>query len=73
MVEVTDVVCSLCGCVCDDIVVEVEDNKVTKVKRGACSVGKSKLMLLRRSDKEGGGDISGIAKAATIWLEFYGL
>jgi formylmethanofuran dehydrogenase subunit B len=44
MVEVTDVVCSLCGCVCDDIVVEVEDNKVTKVKRGACSVGKSKLM-----------------------------
>ncbi|RCV64200.1 formylmethanofuran dehydrogenase subunit B [Methanophagales archaeon] len=44
MVEVTDVVCSLCGCVCDDITVEVEDNKVTKVKRGACSVGKSKLM-----------------------------
>ncbi len=44
MEEITDVVCSLCGCVCDDIVVEVEDNKVTKVKRGACSVGKSKLM-----------------------------
>ena len=43
MVEITDVVCSLCGCVCDDIVVEVEDNKVTKVK-GACAVGKSKLM-----------------------------
>jgi len=44
MAEITDVVCSLCGCVCDDIVVEVEDNKVTKVKRGACSVGKSKLL-----------------------------
>ncbi len=41
--EVTDVVCPLCGCVCDDVVVEVEDNKVTKVK-GACAVGKSKLM-----------------------------
>ena len=44
MVEVTDVVCSLCGCVCDDIVLEVENNEVVKVKRGACSVGKSKLL-----------------------------
>jgi len=44
MAEVTDVVCSLCGCVCDDIVVEVENNAVTKVKRGACSVGKAKLL-----------------------------
>ena len=42
--DVTDVVCSLCGCVCDDIVVEVENNEVTKVKKGACSVGKSKLL-----------------------------
>jgi formylmethanofuran dehydrogenase subunit B len=44
MVEVTDVVCALCGCVCDDIVVEVENNEIVKVKRGACSVGKSKLL-----------------------------
>ena len=44
MVEITDVVCALCGCVCDDIVVEVEDNEVKKVKKGACAVGKSKLM-----------------------------
>ncbi|HID20186.1 MAG TPA: formylmethanofuran dehydrogenase subunit B [Methanophagales archaeon] len=42
--DVTDVVCALCGCVCDDLVVEVEDNEVKKVKKGACSVGKSKLM-----------------------------
>ncbi len=42
-VEITDVVCPLCGCVCDDIVVEVEKNEVKKV-RGACAVGKSKLM-----------------------------
>lgn len=44
MAEITDVVCSLCGCVCDDIVVEVENNEVVKVKRGACSVGKAKLL-----------------------------
>jgi len=44
MVEITDVVCSLCGCVCDDIVLEVENNEVVKVKRGACSVGKAKLL-----------------------------
>ena len=48
MVEVTDVVCSLCGCVCDDIVVEVENNEIVKVKRGACSVGKSKLLGHKR-------------------------
>lgn len=40
MVEITDVVCPLCGCVCDDIVVEVEDNEVKKV-RGACAVRKT--------------------------------
>ena len=44
MVEVTDVVCSLCGCVCDDIVLEVENNEIVKVKKGACSVGKAKLL-----------------------------
>jgi formylmethanofuran dehydrogenase subunit B len=48
MVEVTDVVCSVCGCVCDDIVVEVENNEIVKVKRGACSVGKSKLLGHKR-------------------------
>ncbi|HDS45391.1 MAG TPA: formylmethanofuran dehydrogenase subunit B [Methanomicrobia archaeon] len=44
MAEITDVVCSLCGCVCDDIVLDVENNEVVKVKRGACSVGKAKLL-----------------------------
>lgn len=43
MVTVTDVVCPLCGSVCDDIEVEVEDTKITKVT-GACAVGKSKLL-----------------------------
>ncbi|MDI6810266.1 MAG: formylmethanofuran dehydrogenase subunit B [archaeon] len=43
MVTVTDVVCPLCGSVCDDIEVEVEDTKIIKVT-GACAVGKSKLL-----------------------------
>lgn len=34
MVEITDVVCPLCGCVCDDIVVEVGDTEGSEgVKR----------------------------------------
>jgi len=44
MTVVTDVVCPLCGSVCDDIEVEVEANKITKVIKGACAVGKSKIL-----------------------------
>lgn len=38
-----DVVCTFCGCLCDDLEVEVQDNKIMKVKR-ACSIGRNKLM-----------------------------
>ncbi|MEG2406811.1 MAG: formylmethanofuran dehydrogenase subunit B, partial [Clostridiales bacterium] len=38
-----DVVCGFCGCLCDDLVVEVENNRVSKVSN-VCSVGRSKLM-----------------------------
>lgn len=38
-----DVVCAYCGCLCDDLRVEVEDNKITKVSH-VCAVGKNKLM-----------------------------
>ncbi len=38
-----DVVCAYCGCLCDDLEVEVENNQITKVKR-ACLVGRNKLM-----------------------------
>jgi formylmethanofuran dehydrogenase subunit B len=38
-----DVVCAYCGCLCDDLEVEVENNHITKVK-GACLVGRNKLM-----------------------------
>lgn len=43
MTTVTDVLCPCCGCLCDDIVVEVQDNKVVDVKH-ACAIGASKLM-----------------------------
>lgn len=38
-----DVVCAFCGCLCDDLEVEVENNQITKVKR-ACLIGRNKLM-----------------------------
>jgi len=40
---VTDVVCPFCGSLCDDLEVEVEGNKIVKVKK-ACKLGKSKIM-----------------------------
>ncbi|MHC1635517.1 MAG: formylmethanofuran dehydrogenase subunit B [Candidatus Methanospirareceae archaeon] len=43
MVVIKDVLCPLCGCVCDNIEVEVEDGEIKKV-RGACAVGRSKIM-----------------------------
>jgi formylmethanofuran dehydrogenase subunit B len=38
-----DVVCTFCGCLCDDLRVEVEDNKITKVMK-ACTIGRNKFM-----------------------------
>lgn len=38
-----DVVCTFCGCLCDDLEVEVQDNRITGVKK-ACSIGKNKIM-----------------------------
>ena len=40
---VEDAICSFCGCLCDDINVEVEENKVKRV-RHACRLGSSKIM-----------------------------
>lgn len=39
----SDVVCTFCGCLCDDLEVEVQDNEITGVKR-ACSIGRNKIM-----------------------------
>lgn len=40
---ITDVLCPFCGALCDDIIVEVEDNKIIEVKE-ACETGVSKMM-----------------------------
>ena len=40
---VTDVICPLCGSLCDDIEVIVEAGRITNVKK-ACPLGKSKIM-----------------------------
>ena len=38
-----DVVCTFCGCLCDDLAVEVESNQIVKVKK-ACQNGRNKLL-----------------------------
>ncbi len=42
-VMIKDAICSFCGCLCDDINVEVQDGKVSRV-RHACRLGSSKIM-----------------------------
>lgn len=37
------VVCTICGCLCDDLQVEVEDNQITKVKM-ACAIGRNHFL-----------------------------
>jgi formylmethanofuran dehydrogenase subunit B len=39
----SNIVCTFCGCLCDDIEVEVQDNRISKVKR-ACLIGRNKIM-----------------------------
>lgn len=38
-----DVVCTFCGCLCDDLEVEADSNKIVNVK-GACQIGRNKLL-----------------------------
>lgn len=40
---IENVVCPFCGCLCDDIAVEVEDSRITAVKK-ACASGRSFFM-----------------------------
>ena len=42
-IMIRDAVCSFCGCLCDDINVEVEGGKIQRV-RHACRLGSSKIM-----------------------------
>jgi len=39
---IEDVACTFCGCVCDDLVVEVKGGRISRVRR-ACALGESKL------------------------------
>lgn len=39
----SDVPCTFCGCLCDDLEVEVAQNQVVKVKN-ACAIGRQKLL-----------------------------
>lgn len=41
--EIPNVICTVCGCCCDDLIVEVEDGHVKSVKN-ACTLSMSKLM-----------------------------
>ncbi|MCG7854849.1 MAG: formylmethanofuran dehydrogenase subunit B [Methanoregulaceae archaeon] len=41
--KVEDVVCTFCGCLCDDLVVEVENNRVISVENG-CTLANEKFM-----------------------------
>lgn len=43
MTVITDALCPFCGCLCDDITVVVENNKITDVKQ-ACKLGNAKIM-----------------------------
>jgi formylmethanofuran dehydrogenase subunit B len=40
---IDDAICSFCGCLCDDISVEVEEGRIKRVKH-ACRLGSSKIM-----------------------------
>lgn len=54
---VEDVLCPFCGCLCDDIKVEVEAGRIVGVKR-ACRLGSSKILGHERTEapmiREGG-------------------
>jgi formylmethanofuran dehydrogenase subunit B len=41
--KIEDVVCTFCGCLCDDLVVEVENNRVCSVENG-CTLANEKFM-----------------------------
>ncbi|MFZ3383562.1 MAG: formylmethanofuran dehydrogenase subunit B [Candidatus Methanoperedens sp.] len=43
MTVITDALCPFCGCLCDDLTIVVENNKITDVKQ-ACKLGSAKIM-----------------------------
>ncbi|MBU4373429.1 MAG: molybdopterin-dependent oxidoreductase, partial [Euryarchaeota archaeon] len=56
---ITDALCPFCGCMCDDLTIVTENNKITEVKN-ACKLGVAKIMghhrikaPMMRTDKKG--------------------
>ncbi len=43
MAVITDALCPFCGCVCDDLTIVTENNKIIEAKR-ACKLGAAKIM-----------------------------
>lgn len=43
MTVITDALCPFCGCLCDDLTIVVEDNKIIEAKQ-ACKLGSAKIM-----------------------------
>ena len=50
MTEIKSVVCPICGCLCDDIEVTVENNEIVKMKNG-CAVCEAKMVHGYKSDE----------------------
>ncbi|NVM29806.1 MAG: formylmethanofuran dehydrogenase subunit B [Candidatus Helarchaeota archaeon] len=47
--KITDVVCPFCGCLCDDIEIDVENNKVI-TSYNACTIGSKKFFSVNETD-----------------------
>jgi formylmethanofuran dehydrogenase subunit B len=50
MTEVKNVVCPICGCLCDDLEVTVENNEIVKMKNG-CAVCEAKMVHGYKSEE----------------------
>ncbi len=50
MTEIKSVVCPICGCLCDDIEVTVENNEIVKIKNG-CSMCEAKMVHGYKSEE----------------------
>ena len=52
MTEIKSVTCPICGCLCDDIEVTVENNEIVKMKNGCALSAKLKWFTDTRAKKE---------------------
>ncbi len=50
MTEIKNVVCPICGCLCDDLEVTVENNEIVKMKNG-CAVCEAKMVYGYKSEE----------------------